>query len=36
MLVGYNLTWLQASRSNVTGVVANAMGHLFTDNAAIG
>ena len=35
MLIGYSVDWLSVTRSNVSGVVANAMGHLFTDNASI-
>jgi peptide/nickel transport system substrate-binding protein len=34
MLITFSQTWLSVSRSNVTGVVPNAMGHLFTDNAS--
>jgi peptide/nickel transport system substrate-binding protein len=34
MLITFNQTWLSVARSNVTGVVPNAMGHLFTDNAS--
>lgn len=36
MLVPFTINYLAASRSNVTGVAPNAMGHFFTDNAAIG
>jgi peptide/nickel transport system substrate-binding protein len=35
MLIGYSVDWLSVTRNNVSGVVANAMGHLFTDNASI-
>ena len=34
MLISYGVDWLSVTRSNVTGVVPNAMGHLFTDNAS--
>ena len=36
MLIGYNINYLSVTKSNVTGVVPTAMGHMFTENAAIG
>ncbi|CAB4362244.1 MAG: peptide ABC transporter substrate-binding protein [Actinobacteria bacterium] len=34
MLIPYNINYLAATKSNVTGVVPTAMGHFFTDQAS--
>jgi peptide/nickel transport system substrate-binding protein len=36
MLIPYNINYLSATSSKVTGVVPTAMGHYFTDKAAKG